>query len=300
MLCAAPAHAKVTVGIGQQGAQMFADPLWQQLKLKKVRYLVPWNVMSDPNQFNESAGYLAAAVQARQSVLVTFTAVRGCFVDGKYLKRKKVCRLPSVKQYSKQVKKFRKTFPFVKEYAAWNEANHPSQPTYKNPKRAAQFYKALKKACRRCKVVAGDLLDSSNIRPYALKMRKVAGRRARLWGLHNYTDSNRRRSRGTSALLRTVPGEVWVTETGGISVFTGSNLKASPASAVKAMKYLFALARKFGKKRRGYKSRITRLYPYDFGPTPAGSRFDASLVNPDGTPRPVFDIFSQLVAKAAR
>lgn len=298
LLFAAPAQAKVTVGIGQQTASMFDNPLWQGLGLKKVRYLVPWNTMSDRDSFVETLGFLQKAAAANQTVLVTFTAVRGCFENGRYSKRK-VCKLPTVKQYTKQVKLFHKTFK-MKEYAAWNEANHISQPTYKNPKRAAQYYKALKKVCRRCKVIAGDLLDSSNIRPYAKKMLKVTGRRARLWGLHNYSDSNRRRSKGTAALLRTVPGEVWVTETGGISIFTGSNLKPTPEKATAAMKYLFKLATKFNKKRRGYKSKITRLYPYDWGPSPVGSRFDASLLNPDGTPRQVFTVFAALAAKSKK
>ncbi|HEX8102930.1 MAG TPA: hypothetical protein VF533_09970 [Solirubrobacteraceae bacterium] len=298
----AAAEAKVTVGIGQQDARMFDSPLWQALKLKKVRYLVPWNVVSTPDQMAEVVGFMTKARSVNQQVLVTFTATRGCFINGKYAKRKKLCKLPTVKQYTKAVKAFHRTFPFVKEYAAWNEANHVSQPTYKNPKRAAQYYLAFKKkVCKKCKVIAGDLLDSSNLRAYALKMRKVKGmKRAKLWGLHNYTDSNRRRSRGTSAMLRTVPGEVWVTETGGISIFTGSNLRPNAQTAVKAMKYLFSLAKKFGKKRRGMKSKITRLYPYDFGPSAPNMRFDASLLNPDGTPRPVFLAFAALASKAKK
>ena len=41
-------------------------------------------------------------------------------------------------------------------------------------------------------------------------------RSPRYWGLHNYVDANRRRTRGTRRLLRAVKGLVWFTETGGI------------------------------------------------------------------------------------
>ena len=36
------------------------------------------------------------------------------------------------------------------------------------------------------------------------------------WGLHNYADSNRFRSSGLQAMLNAVPGEIWLTETGGL------------------------------------------------------------------------------------
>src|SRR4051812_18790551 len=178
---------------------------------------------------------MAAARASRQEVLVHFTALRGCF-DGKYSKAK-ACRAPSVAAYTKAFKAFKKLFPYVKTYGAWNEANHVSQPTYKNPRRAAQYYTALKRNCKGCKVVAGDLLDSSNLASYARTMNRALKGRAKLWGLHNYGDVNRFRSKGTTTLLRTVPGEVWVTETGGIVKFTGSNLKPTEAKAVRAIRY---------------------------------------------------------------
>ena len=49
------------------------------------------------------------------------------------------------------------------EYLTWNEANHCSQPTCRNPERAAQYYLALRKHCRGCRIVAADLLDGSKM-----------------------------------------------------------------------------------------------------------------------------------------
>jgi Glycosyl hydrolase catalytic core len=299
LLFAAPAQAKIVVGIGDQKAGTFDNQLWKDLKLKKVRYLTPWNVAQDSNELAELDGFVKRATSARQEVFVHFTAVRGCFNNGKYSKAKK-CKLPTVKAYTSAFKAFKKRFPKIKVYGAWNEANSPSQPTYKNPKRAADYYKALKKNCKGCKVVAGDLLDTSNLGAYAKKMVRYAGSGAKLWGLHNYGDANRFRTKGTATMLKTVPGEVWVTESGGISSFQGSNLKTSEKTAGKAMKYLFSLASKFGKKRSGYRSKLTRLYPYDFGPTPADARFDASLIRPDGTARPAYTEFKKAARKAKR
>ena len=46
-----------------------------------------------------------------------------------------------------------------------------------------------------------------------------------------------------------------------------------------------------GAKKKGYKSKLTRLYDYRwFGET---GTWDSGLVNPDGTPRPALDQFAK-------
>ena len=76
-------------------------------------------------------------------MLVEFSARRGCFVNNKY-KKTKACKAPSISAYKKAVKGFRKEFPYAKTFAPWNEVNHVSQPTYKKPKLAAKYCKAMK------------------------------------------------------------------------------------------------------------------------------------------------------------
>ena len=49
--------------------------------------------------------------------------------------------------------------------------------------------------------------------------------RRRIWGLHNYKDVNRKQSKGLTNVLKTVPGEVWLTETGGITKFESAGFK---------------------------------------------------------------------------
>ena len=96
LLAATPASAKYRVGIGEQNAKVFDDPAWQSLGLKRVRYLVPWDYAKHRGPARpRSASSWAARTSSKQDVLVTFTAQRGCYVNGKYAK-KKACRAPSV------------------------------------------------------------------------------------------------------------------------------------------------------------------------------------------------------------
>ncbi len=308
LVTAAPANAAFRLGVGDQSPNLFKRDAWQDLRLKKVRYLVPWNTaVNDPRQLAEVTQYMNAARAARQEVLVHFTALRPCYKgsEGRYSKSR-ACKAPSVKAYTRAFKAFKRLFPYVKTYGAWNEANHISQPVYskrgtgKGPRLAAKYFLALRKNCKRCKIIAGDLLDSGNMRRYARSMLKVTGRRAKLWGLHNYADVNRFRAKGITTLLRTVPGEVWLTETGGIVKFDSDSLKVNERTAVRAIRYMFKLARKYDSKRRGFRSKIGRLYQYDFGPSSEDARFDASLLAPDGQTRKSYDEFKKQARRSKK
>jgi hypothetical protein len=289
---AAPASAKYRVGVGEQKAAMFDTQAWQSLKLKRVRYLVPWDYAKRRGQRDEVDYFMGRARAARQDVLVTFTARRGCYsAKGRYSKRKS-CRAPSARKYRKAFRAFDKKFPWVKTYSAWNEINHKSQPTFKSPRKAAGYYNVLRKLARRGKfrVMAADMLDTGNMSRYLRSFRRYAKGSPRLWGLHNYGDVNRRRSSFTKAMLRTVPGEVWLTETGGIVKLLPS-FKRSPSRAAKRTKGMFRLVNKYDTRRRGMRSKITRLFVYTWFGEDRSARFDAGLVNPDGSPRKAFKVF---------
>ena len=292
LVCAAPASADYRVGLGEQNPQMFASPAWQSLKLKRVRYLVPWDYTRHRGQRDEVNYFMALARQARQDVLVTFTARRGCYsARGRYSK-KKACRAPSTKAFRKSFRRFDKAYPFVKTYSAWNEVNHKSQPTFKSPGRAAAYYNVLRKDARRRKfrVMAADLLDTGNLARYLAAFKRRAKGSPKLWGLHNYGDVNRRRTRFTKLMLRSVPGEVWLTETGGIVKLLPS-FKRSPSRAAARTKGMFRLVRRYDTKRRGFRSKITRLFVYSWFGEERSARFDAGLVNPDGSPRKAYNVF---------
>lgn len=305
LLAAAPSQAAFTVGLGDQRPETFSNQLFKDLKLKKVRFFTPWDTGLDPSLKAETDAYMAAARAAKQEVFVHFSAKRGCFENNRYSKSS-TCKAPTVKRYTAAFKAFKKQYSFVKVYGTWNEANHVSQPlSYKaaksrGPKLASQYYTALKKNCKGCKVVAGDLLDQSDLGKYARAMNKALKGRAKLWGLHNYGDVNRNRSKGTTTMLKSVPGKLWLTETGGIVKFDGAdNLKVGENEAVKALKNMFKLANKYDSKRKGFKSTIDRLYPYNFREQ-QNARFDAALLDPAGNPRKGYATFKAGIRKAKK
>ena len=298
LVVAAPASAKYRVGLGEQNPQMFDTASWQSLKLKRVRYLVPWDYAKHRGQRDEVDYFMGRARQANQDVLVTFTARRGCYLPSGRYSKAKACRAPSAKAYRKAFLAFDKKFSWVKTYSAWNEINHKSQPTFKSPAKAAGYYNVLRKYTRKKKfrAMAADMLDTGNFTRYlsALK-RKVKGS-PKLWGLHNYGDVNRRRTTYTKRMLRSVPGEVWLTETGGIVKLLPS-FKRSTSRAKARTTGMFKLVNRYDTKRAGNRSKITRLFVYSFFGAAPSARFDAGLVNPDASPRPAFSVFKKNAAK---
>jgi hypothetical protein len=293
LLVAAPAsEASYRVGVGEQNPAIFDSARWQSLQLKRIRYLVPWNWTRSAAERAAVTAYMDRARAFRQRVLVTFTAARGCYAGGRYSKRP-ACRAPSARAYRTSFRTFDDRFGWVRTYSAWNEVNHVSQPTYRKPRLAVRYYEVLRREARRrkFKVMAADMLDTSNLRSYLRGFLRRAKGSPRLWGLHNYQDVNYRTSRDTRAMLRLAPGQVWLTETGGLVKFQGRRFRYSERRARDRTRYLFKLAGRYDSRRRGLHSHITQLYVYKWYGEPRGARFDAGLVNPDGTPRRAFAVF---------
>ena len=296
LVTATPAAASFRLGISEQNPAMFGTPAWQELRLERVRYLVPWDWRRAERA--NVAAFMAAARARGQDVLVTFTARRGCY-DGRRYSRATVCRAPTVRAYRAAVRAFDDAYPYVRTYSAWNEVNHVSQPTFRRPRLAARYYAVLRREARRrrFRVLAADVLDTSNLLPYLRAFRRHAPGAPRLWGLHNYQDVNRRTSADTRRMLETVPGRVWLTETGGIVKFGDSRqFRYSEARAARRTRWLFRLADRYDERRRGRRSRISAVYLHRWFGEPPGAHFDAGLVNPDGTPRRAYSV----VAKRAR
>jgi len=292
------AEARYRVGLGEQAPSMFASPLWRSLHLRQVRYLVDWDWYWT-GQERMVAAFMSAAREHRQGVLVTFNAHSGCY-DGRRYARRRACRAPSAGAYRRSVRRFDDRFPWVRTYSAWNEVNHVSQPTFGRPRLAVRYYRVLRGLSRRrhFRVMAADVLDTSNMRGYLRAFLRRAPGRPRLWGLHNYQDVNRRTSADTWGMLATVPGQVWLTETGGIVKFGGSGQwPYSEQRAANRTRWMFRLAGRYDTRRRGARSRIARVFVYKW--LGGGGRFDAGLVNEDGTPRRAFYVVRRL-ARAHR
>ena len=191
---------------------------------------------------------------------------------------------------------FDDAYPWVRTYSAWNEVNHVSQPTFRSPRLAVRYYAVLRRESRRrhFRVMAADVLDTSNLRAYLRAFLRRAPGRPRLWGLHNYQDVNRRTSADTRDMLRLVPGRVWMTETGGVVKFGESRqFRYSESRAANRTRWMFRLAGRYDARRRGMRSRVTRLYVYRWYGEQPGAHFDAGLVGPDGTPRRAYSVFAK-------
>lgn len=277
----AAASAKVTVGLGDQSWATFHDARFTDLGLKHTRVVTPWNVALSRGDRLWLDEYLKAAQAAGIDPLVSFGAANGSRCPGR------PCKLPTTATFDRAFRAFRARWPWVRTIGVWNEANHRSQPTFRYPDKAARFFNIVRKRCHGCRIVAADVIDDKNMVRWVTKFRAVA-RGEHLWGLHNYRDSNPRRGQrygGTRLLLRTVPGKVWLTETGGIVRFVlpdGRTLfPYSEKRANVAIGRVLRLARR-------YRSRIQRLYVYHWRQDTYGNRFDAGLLNKNGDPRPSY------------
>jgi hypothetical protein len=276
----AHAASSYITGIGDQQDEMFSNPLWQQLHTKIARYVAPYDAAVRGDELAKAEEWIHDAEAQHQQILIAF-----------YHSEHTPTKLPSVATYQSDVAKFVKDFPRVHQYQAYDEANRGNikgQLASPNAVTAAKYYQALKRVCSGCTVIGLDVLDAANISPtlrYVSEFKREVVRlrtvMPKIWGLHNYSDTNRLQSTRTRALIKAFGGQVWLTETGGIVHFAPSFLNKNGAGltrAAKVLKFMFSLA--------GSHSQIKRLYIYDWtGGTPT-TRFDAGLTNAHGEPRP--------------
>src|SRR2546421_373812 len=113
----ASSSAKIQVGIGDQNEQMFSDPLFKDLKVKKARIVAPWNMAFSQKDIFFFEQWLRSARSAGVTPLVHFGASNGTRCP------KRPCKAPSVSQYRKAFKAFRKRYPTIHDIGVWNEAN---------------------------------------------------------------------------------------------------------------------------------------------------------------------------------
>jgi hypothetical protein len=295
----AGARINLRVGIGDQQASMFDQAAFQRAKFKRVRYFVPWNVMSDEDQRLAARRYVQRAREDGFQVLLHIST------DDVRIKR---ARLPSVARFRSQVRRLVPYFRAlgVREFGAWNEVNHASQPTYRSATRAADFfvetYRAVKPRCSFCAVVALDVLDQVGVERYMRswyrRLDSTYRRRATIVGIHNYGDVNRQRTTFTRNIIRQSRAfnrrtRFWFTETGGLVKF-GRNFPCSETRARNRLRNMFSLARTYRT------SGVERLYVYNWTGPGCDARFDAGLVGPDGEPRPGYDYLRQALPNYLR
>jgi hypothetical protein len=280
----ASARIPIRVGIGDQNVAVFDQSAFQRAKFQRVRFLVPWNVMDNPQQLLSARAYVERARAAHMQLLLHVST------DDYRIKK---AGLPSVATYRRQIGRLVSYFRAlgVREFGTWDEANHASQPTFDSPSHAALFfreiYRAVKRHCRTCGVVALDVLDQIGVerymRSFYRRLSPTYRRRATVVGIHNYGDVNRRRTSFTRNIIRqahryNAHTRFWLTETGGIVKF-GRSFPCSTSRAAARLGWMFHLARLYRT------SGIERLYVYNWTGAGCEARFDAGLTSPHGEPR---------------
>jgi hypothetical protein len=148
------------------------------------------------------------------------------------------------------------------------------------------------------RLLGTDLLDRGNIASWAQRFVAAAGRTPKVWGLHNYIDANRMATKTTKLLLRSVGGNVWFTETGGIvrrANGSGVRFPTSAARAAKVTRFIFDRLAPLS-------PRIQRVYLYHWDTglrTTLPATWDSGFVGPDGLPRPALAVLKGVLARAA-
>jgi len=289
---AAQARIDIRVGIGNQSATMFASPFYQELRLRLTRYFIEWNAIDQPDQLAKADEFVATARANGVKVLM--------HISTDNINAEPRSPLPSARGYRRKVHALVKRYKpqGVSDWGAWNEANHRSQPTQNNPQRAARYFMQMRSVCRGCTIVALDVLDQAGVEGYIDRWFAALGRanagKANIIGIHNYSEVNRRLTKGSkrfpgtgriiaAARAHNRAARFWYTETGGhVKLFR----TCDTARAGDRTKYMFSLAKRF----RRY---VRRLYTYNWTPTPTcddATRFDAGIVDPDGTPRLAYHV----------
>ncbi len=280
----ASAKTPIRVGIGDQQVSMFDQDAFQRAKIERVRYFIPWNATDNPTELFRATAYVQRARAEGMQVFL--------HISSDDLRRRRA-ELPSVERYRSRVgrlvRHFRKLG--VREFGAFNEANHDSQPTWRSPTRAASFfrelYRMVKPGCSGCAVVALDVLDQPGVERYMRSFYRALTatyrRRATIVGIHNYGDVNRQRTTFTGSIIRQARAynrstKFWYTETGGIVNF-GRNFKCSTSRAASRLDDMFDLAKRYRR------SGVQRLYVYNWTGAGCDARFDAGLTTPGGRTR---------------
>lgn len=286
LLTLAPtASLGLQTGIGDNNPNMFGSPYYRALHTTISRYVAPYDIADQPSDLAAVNAWITAAEAQHVQPLIAF-----------YHSRSRPNELPSVARYAIEIKRFIALHPQITVYSAWNEANRGTAPSPgdssvrgPSPGQAAGYYLALKRACPHCTIVGLDVLDSTNVaatvRYIHAFQRDVRGNAPSIWGLHNYSDTNRFRNKGTKAVLAAVRGQLWLTETGGVVKF-GSEFPDRHGSGLKRAARAIAYAFKLAQSSR----RITRLYIFSWFGGASTTRFDAGLTDSHGNPRPSYAV----------
>jgi hypothetical protein len=268
--------AATQFGLSDQNSGFFGQPLFNGLNMATARLVVPWDVGIRGDPLVDR--WLSAAAASGIQPFIAFEHARGDNCPDN------PCVLPTPAEYGAAFAAFRRRYPQVRLFTPWNEANYVAQPTARDPAAAATFYDVVRAACPDCTVAAGDMLDIAGMDSWLASYRAALISTPAVWGLHDYVDANNFQTSGVDDLLRTVTGEIWLTETGGIVKLTAPGNEGwtfDPARAANAIRYVLSTV--------ATRPRISRAYFYEWQADRTAT-FDSGLLAPGGTPRPGYEV----------
>jgi hypothetical protein len=292
-LLAPSSSSAYVVGIADQNPAFFDDAYLQQLAPKRTRYITPYDSVFKQRALVDA--WMNAARQANMEVVVAFNppAKMRCPNIG----RARGCKPVSGAAFKRAFNAFHRRYPWVRIFQPWNEVNNLTQPTARYPEAVVTYYQIVRASCRRCTVLGADIQDLPNMVSYtnallrAFRLRRVPV--PRLWGLHNYTDTNRFIRDANSSMRKAaslLPGKVWLTETAGLFRFQPQNARQSFRPDLRrqkrAMEAIF-------KQASHYRNKIARVYLYQWFASPPSNRWDSAVLDAKGRPRPVYSVLER-------
>ncbi len=266
----------LVVGIGEQHTPMFGDPRFKALSIRYARLSIGWNALESRSESRAIATWLRDARADGVHPLVSF--------EHSWLPHRHH-QLPSASQFAHQFRTLHARYPWITDFAVWNEANYCGQPTCHSPGLVAAYYTRARAICPSCNVLPSELLDVPGMVTWVDEVRRSLGYEPGIWGLHNYIGANRLSTASTRALLSATHAQIWFTETGGVVARHNHSRHDFPESAAHAGQVTSFVFNRLVP----LSARIRRVYLYQWN---AGDNrrepWDSGLIGPHGTARPAF------------
>ena len=295
--------------IGDDKPDMFADPRFLGLGVKTIRYDMHWDALSVGWERKAVTFWMKAAHAHRLDVLVTIDHTDKVIYKKVKVKKKvhgktvtvtekkafsQTRVLPSVTSYSNAFKAFHRMFPWVKNFVTWDETNFFGEATFDKEALVARYYRALRKDCSSCRILAAEFLDVGKTQAvpmakWAKKFVKALGYQPGYWGLNDYEDANHLVTTSTRQLLKAVSGKIWLAETGGIVARKAHPHADFPQNAAHAAKVDSFILKTIG----SLSARIQRIYLYEWDAKTRHDSWDTALISYTGAPRESYMVLAK-------
>jgi len=285
------------VGIGDDKLDLFGDPKFLALGIRNVRYDMAWDALSVPSERTAVTRWMTAAKAHGLSVLVTIDHSRSVIwrrVNGHRKAFSQTRVLPSAARYVAAFRAFRARFPWVTQFATWDETNFYGEATYDKESLVASYYLGIRKACPTCTILAAEFLDVTKhqaipMATWAAQFIKDAHMQPAYWGLNNYEDANHLVTSGVRDLLGAVRGKIWLAETGGIVyryAHPHAGFPQNAAHAAVADRFLLSTL-------AAVSPRIQRVYLYEWDARSPHDGWDTALISSTGEPRESYVVLAE-------